>query len=592
MPNYYECGAPGKERKSGSAKLGRPRKCLANEPEYTGINVDEDIKRKFRIGLRLYYNTRATRPLTLAYNDTISNLFNIGYRLEGDTQVPILPPAHELPSLAQFKYWYRKERDLKKTLLARQGERDYNLNYRETLGSSTLEAFGPGSRFQIDATIGDVYLVHRYNRFWIIGKPVIYAIIDVFSRLIAGIYVGLEGPSWLGAMMALENAATDKVKFCAEYGIEITKDQWPSCHLPDLLTADRGEMVGDKPTHLIKSLRVDVENLPPFRADWKGIIEQYFDLSNERLIHWLPGAVRKRIRERGERDYRLDAKLDLDQFTKLVIECVLYHNNEHRMSWYLRDEFMISDDIEPYPIELWNWGVGHRGGHLRKESQDIIRLNLMPFDTATVTEHGILFGPMLYSCDTALKEQWFLHARGNGWKVPMSYDPRITNHIYLRKKDGKGFEKCSLLESQARYKDRRLEEVEDLIEYEKFLNDESKSRGMQAQARLGAKINSVVEEATKMTDAAQIDGISNKRKTDGIKEHRREERESRRVEQGWILEPDNGKGSEINSKVLPFPDKLQAEPQGRDIDSEYIPPPNHIELLRKLQKGTSNDGQD
>ena len=58
-----------------------------------------------------------------------------------------------------------------------------------------------------------------------------YAIIDVYSRLVTGIYVGLEGPSWIGAMMALDNMIEDKVEYCKKYGIKITEEEWPSYKL-------------------------------------------------------------------------------------------------------------------------------------------------------------------------------------------------------------------------------------------------------------------------------------------------------------------------------------------------------------------------
>ena len=74
-------------------------------------------------------------------------------------------------------------------------------------------ANGPGSLYQIDATKDDIYLVSRTDRNRIIGRPVVYLVQDVFSRLIAGIAVTLEGPSWLGAMLALENTASDKTPF-------------------------------------------------------------------------------------------------------------------------------------------------------------------------------------------------------------------------------------------------------------------------------------------------------------------------------------------------------------------------------------------
>jgi transposase InsO family protein len=108
---------------------------------------------------------------------------------------------------------------LKKEISLRRSAKKYEQENRPIMGSSTAEALGPGSIYQIDATVADVYLVSQFNRNWIIGRPVVYGVIDVFSRLVTGIYIGLEGPSWIGAMMALANAAMDKVEFCRNYGM-------------------------------------------------------------------------------------------------------------------------------------------------------------------------------------------------------------------------------------------------------------------------------------------------------------------------------------------------------------------------------------
>ncbi len=102
------------------------------------------------------------------------------------TPAPLLLPAEMRPSFDQFRYWYENHyRELRREQKARRGERDYNLTRRELLGDSTQMAFGPGSVYQIDATIGDIYLVSSLDRSRIIGRPVVYACVDVFSRMIS-----------------------------------------------------------------------------------------------------------------------------------------------------------------------------------------------------------------------------------------------------------------------------------------------------------------------------------------------------------------------------------------------------------------------
>ncbi|MDH8003307.1 DNA-binding protein, partial [Bacillus cereus] len=116
--------------------------------------------------------------------------------------------------------------------------------------------------YQIDATIANVYLVSRYNADWVLKRPTIYYVTDVYTHLITGFYVGLEGPSWIGMMMALLNSTVNKKDFCANYNISITDDCWPAAHLPEIILGDRGELEGYNVNHLIEGLNITIENNP------------------------------------------------------------------------------------------------------------------------------------------------------------------------------------------------------------------------------------------------------------------------------------------------------------------------------------------
>ncbi len=257
-----------------------------------------------------FYETGEVRTLREAYQHTLEKYFNRGYEWHEGVLVPILLPTEELPTLRQFSYWYHKERDLTRTLVKREGQNRFNTHYRPVLGDSTGMAFGPGSVYQIDATDGDIYLVSGLDPQRIIGKPVIYLVVDVFSRMLVGLSVTLEGPSWLGAMLALENATADKVAFCQQHGVTIASQDWPCQCLPEMLLADRGEFEGYHADNLVNDLNITVSNTAPYRADMKGIVEQFFRLTNDRIIDSLPGAVQER--SRGEPDYRLEARLNLE----------------------------------------------------------------------------------------------------------------------------------------------------------------------------------------------------------------------------------------------------------------------------------------
>ena len=211
-------------------------------------------------------------------------------------------------------------------------------------------------------------------------------------------------------------------------------------------------------------MNISIENTPSFRPDWKGIVEKLFDTTQEKIKPFLPGYIQTDFGERGATDYRLQAKLTLEQYTKIIINFVLYYNKNYYMKNYARDTGMIEDNVKPTPIELWRWGIKNRAGKLRKVDPDIIKFYLMPKDKATVTSKGIKFKGMLYSCEIAIKESWFVEARINkSWKVDISYDPRNMDNIYLHTKEESLFEVCSLLEHQERFRGKIIDEIEQLI---------------------------------------------------------------------------------------------------------------------------------
>ncbi len=389
LPDYANSGGKGKSRASGEKKRGRPRK-YSHDPEIgTGVNITEEDKKIFRLAITKFYHNSKENFLTTAFELMIKSYYSeeIIYN-ENGVKKHILIPPEKRPTFTQFKYWYEVEqKDIRKKIISRRGAKKYALEHRAITGNSTMETIGPGSRYQIDATIGDVYLVSAYNRNWIVGRPVIYVVIDVFSRMITGVYVGLEGPSWIGAMMALANAASDKVAFCKEYGIEIAEDEWFCHHVPDAILGDRGELAGMKVETLIPNLGIRIENAAPYRADWKGLVERHFGLiMHGHIKPFVPGYIDTDFRERGARDYRLDSKLDIEQFTEIIIKIILYHNNEHYLEQYERSEAMITDNVSPIPRDLWKWGIVNRSGRLRTIPEDIMKLNLMPTGNATITE--------------------------------------------------------------------------------------------------------------------------------------------------------------------------------------------------------------
>lgn len=533
LPDYARSGGRGKEKNYTDKKNGRRRKFEQVVGE--GIIINNEIKKVFEISVKRFYHTVKKNPLATTYDLMLKTFFVADYRYENGVKKAILQEQDKLPTFRQFRYWYEKSYQLEEKIRKRKGNRKYELKHRPVLGTSIGDLYGPGTKYQIDATVADVYLVSSFNRNWIIGRPVIYVVIDVFSRMVAGMYVGLEGPSWNGAMMAIANTASDKVLYCKQYGIDISKEDWDCHYLPQTILADRGELEGYNPERLISAFNLKIENTPPYRADWKGIVEQHFRVINTRGIKpFLPGAVDKDILGRGDKDYRLDATLTLEEFTGVIIQCVLYHNNHHWQRNYNQDEMMIQEEISLIPREVWRWGIQNRSGKLRSYPEDIVKLHLLPTANARVTYKGIEFKKMRFSSETALKENWFGEARENSWKIPICYDPRNMSHIYLPSKDGKGYEVATLLEHQRKYNGKTIEEVENYYAYELLKKQEYAQKETQEKVDLASEIEHIVKKAKKALNNEKIE-MSKNQKVKGIRKNHSVEKKAKRKEEAFLL---------------------------------------------------------
>jgi hypothetical protein len=549
LADYDKSGGKGKKRESLTGiKRGRPRK-FGDQP---GMNITEDIRKIFRVAVTRYYVTNKKFTRRGAYDQMITDFFCERFIDPETSRVTHIPNTDVsisgFPSFEQFLYWLEQDADKLNIKRQRIRPRIYDKDLRGLLGTSNAEVWGPGTRYQIDATIADVYLVSRFDRQKIIGRPVLYIVIDVFSRMIVGIYVGLEGPSWVGAMMALANTVADKVAYCQRFGREISAEEWPCRHLPATLLGDRGEIEGQMIETLINNFNVTVENAAAYRADWKGIVEQRFRLLPAKFKPYVPGYIESDFRARGGSDYRLDAVLDLDQFTQVIIECVLYYNNYHEIKHYDRDSDLAADSVLAVPSDLWEWGIANRSGSLRAYPEERVRFSLLPVDDATVTLNGIRLRGVFYTCQKALEERWFDRARQRGtWKVKVSYDPRNLDEIFLHDEQApQQFHSCSMTERSRAFHHASLWELAQLQEAEKHQSANYQPKQQRAVADLSASIEGIVSEANQQKGEPTTQSAASR--TKNIRTNRTEEKKANR-----------------QAEAFRFATDLPTQPRGADI---------------------------
>ena len=564
LPLYSNCGARGRPRKERPEKKASKAKAGSRG----GKTLTDSDYSDFERAIRKYYLTREKRSLTSTYEKLLQD----SYAQKADDGKLKLPEPSEIPTFRQFQYWYYKNHDSIGSSKKRDGEREFELNKRAVLGKSDYGMMGPGAQFQVDATIGDVYLLSQFDRYSIIGRPVLYFILDAFSRMVVGMGVGLEGPSWAALAAAITNMAADKVSFCKQYGIEISESDWPCRHVPASLLGDRGELLSKNADTLINMFGIRIINAPPYRADLKGIIEQHFRTINANAVKLLPGSVNAEGRKRGGHDYRLDATLDIRQLTQIIIKCVLYYNNYHYMESFEKSEAMMAAGVEAVPIKLWEWGIENCSGALRAFPEHIVKFSVLPTANATVTEKGIRFKGLHYCCDRAKAEMWFEKARTKKyWSVTVSYDPREMTEIYIWDGDSKQYDTCYLLDWNSKYAGKTLAEIAYEEKKEKLASKRLKAMATEAKVNLNADIDSIVAGAREMSKCyvakSKSEQVSN------IRENRAAERAKLQ---------DNGAAA-----ASPEPETLKSGPPQDKSEEELSPVLRMIKA--KVEEQLKND---
>ncbi|AOP13204.1 MULTISPECIES: Mu transposase C-terminal domain-containing protein [Bacillaceae] len=569
LPDYSNSGGKGRAKALTNAKVGRPRKININNEYQTGINITDEVKVQIEHVINKYYRKKNNYSLRDVYNFMLRDFYSDRYKENGELKYRIWE-ATRIPSYHQFYYWFKKLEDPKKDIQFRKSTKEYELKHRPILSDSKSETNGPGTRFQFDATIADIYLVSSLDVNKVIGRPVIYAVLDVYSRIITGLYVGLEGPSWIGAMMALDNMVADKVGFCKQYGINITPEQWPTHHLPEIIIADRGEFEGYSVENLINNLNIKIENTTAYRGDLKGIVERKFRTFNGKVKQKAPGAIQKEYRERGDQDYRLNATLNLREFTSLIITMALHHNQKV-IDKYPVEKEMVADGLVPTPINLWNWGIQNRKGRLRTVDRNILRLNVLPRGKATISRAGIKFKNLLYGSRQAIEEQWYLKLKNRSLEIV--YDPRHIEKIYIPHDNGIDFETCILLEPSQQYKGDFLEEIVFQQHLRNELEEMERTNQIQLTVNTDAALEEIIKKAVKNKKESFNQPTSKKAKIAAIRENKDVEKQLNREAEKFDLLPN--KASE-SADVIDFVTKEKID--------ETPPKKPGSRLMEKLKK--------
>lgn len=459
-------------------------------------NLSQDEK-NMRWALNKFFYTKNKNSLKTAYTFMLKSK----YCDENGT----LPESY--PSFYQFRYFYRKTRNLQNYYISRDGIKSYQRNNRPLLGDGVQSFASSAGKGMLDSTICDIYLVSDTGE--VIGRPVLTACVDAYSGMCCGYAL-----TWEGGMYSLRklmlNIVSDKVQHCKKFGIMIDKAEWNCDSLPGEFISDMGKEYTSNAFEQIVDLGVSLTNLPSYRPELKGAVEKFFDVIQNLYKPILKGkgVIEPDFQERGAHDYRKDACLTLSEFERIILHCIIFYNSKRVLKDFPYSEDMLENKVQPYSNCIWNWCMERGTANLIQTNIHQLILTMLPRTQGKFTRYGLSVGRLHYRHDNYVEKYL------SGGTVTVAYNPDNAADVWVI--ENGQYIKFDLIEE--RFVNKTIAEVESQYKMRSELVNGTLNKSIQAQINLSNHIEAIAATVANKTENS-IKNIRSVRKREKRIEH-------------------------------------------------------------------------
>lgn len=217
-------------------------------------------------------------------------------------------------------------------------------------------------RFQMDHTQLDIWLRKKVDGEWVAVRAWLTAVLDVYSRSVAGFFLSTSHPDAMSISLAVHDAVMPK-----------DVEGWPNRGLPDTVQHDQGaDFMSEAVISWFMSLGVFVDPAPPNYPEADGKIERFFQTLDRGLLRRLPGHKEAVGRSEGAAEKRVSELLTRNQLKERITRWVaqVYHQTVHSTT-------------DEKPAERWERTV-----HLREpENDEVYRTLLLRQDKTRVVQN-------------------------------------------------------------------------------------------------------------------------------------------------------------------------------------------------------------
>lgn len=335
------------QRKNNS----RPKNSHSKDYENPKNDVDEILK----YGLKMF--VKYGKP-GQAYDAVLRRYFREPVEAPDGSSVKMVTLPEEERSVSYKMLYNYIRKHTEDYSFKGKDERDKQNNDRQLVGNSKTGVYELGQIVEADEMELGCYVVDQNDGETVLGKVVVYCMVEVLSGICIGAYVSLENNSMRGFQQVFLSLLEPHKNQTKGYNIDYDEEDWPSMIVPNEIRCDRGsEYMSKAYSKAMGELGIRNTPVPPGCGSLKGVVESFNGLVQTYLKAQLKNNGYVEDKYRGGDLAKGAACLTLEEIRGLVYQSVILYNR--RVFEGLIDKKYVDNNVSPTPKGIFAYEKAH-----------------------------------------------------------------------------------------------------------------------------------------------------------------------------------------------------------------------------------------
>lgn len=334
-------------------RKGNYRKKVPHSKDYE--NPKNDVDEILKYGLKMF--VKYGKP-GQAYDAVLRQYFREPVEAPDGSSVKMVTLPEEERSVSyKMLYNYIRKHTEDYSCMGKD-ERDKQNNNRQLVGNSRTGVYELGQIVEADEMELGCYVVDQNDGETVLGKAVVYCMVEVLSGICIGAYVSLENNSMRGFQQVFLSLLEPHKNQTKGYNIDYDEEDWPSMIVPNEIRCDRGsEYMSKAYSKAMGELGIRNTPVPPGCGSLKGVVESFNGLVQTYLKAQLKNNGYIEDKYRGGDLAKGAACLTLEEIRGLVYQSVILYNR--RVFEGLIDKKYVDNNVSPTPKGIFAYEKAH-----------------------------------------------------------------------------------------------------------------------------------------------------------------------------------------------------------------------------------------